>query len=633
MGRCRFFQSSEWTAQVTAFLDGRPVLELLERHPAVDDPSDRRQSLATELDVSPSDIDTVDIERVLTAGTDVLPTTDVVAWWRAWMAAAPGPDPPERCPRSAVADERCAVHLPHDHDAKPALTDRFLADLSSDDGPRSYLGARLDALDIPYTRLEGPDTRPVDLRHAVVDGPVDLTQGATSRPLQLTGARVAALRLRGTDLQRVDARSLAVSGAVVLDDATATGRLSFDGARIEGRLSATDATFHDDVLFEGARIEGEATFWKAAFHDRCRFTDCEFAGDATFKRATLGGRKTDFRGATFGGAADFLQTVVAGDITFRGATFRDTADMSEFEVGGRCDFSRGEWEGRAAMVEATFGEKVLFTDATFDEGLRAPELVASDRARFGATESDGPVDLSDAVIEGGRIRQPATGTTLYDLTGATVGAVTLRQHDLEPVTSLDAYRFVNTTFDGFDFGRHTEALAGGWDIHSFAGAVERPGVNDLVDTYLKAKNGAEAVGDSTAGAEFFLREMRNRRRSAWRTVRDGEDAATRLRALGSGLSNLALDLTVGYGERPQRTVGLSVAVVVLYAGVFALFRAAETLTGDLLLSFQSFVAFVVGELPKTPTPVEVRALAASEAFLGAFCIALFVFALTRSVHR
>lgn len=63
---------------------------------------------------------------------------------------------------------------------------------------------------------------------------------------------------------------------------------------------------------------------------------------------------------------------------------------------------------------------------------------------------------------------------------------------------------------------------------------------------------------------------------------------------------------------------------------------SEPLYGDaigyLVLSLQSFVTLVLGGAEDVGGPW-IRLLARVEGFVGAFLIALFVFTLTRSIHR
>lgn len=85
---------------------------------------------------------------------------------------------------------------------------------------------------------------------------------------------------------------------------------------------------------------------------------------------------------------------------------------------------------------------------------------------------------------------------------------------------LDRCRFIETDFDGFEFSRHRDELRGNW--RSTATETEdNPSYDDLEMTYLRAKNGATDGSDSKAASEFFLREMKYRRKNTWNLAATG----------------------------------------------------------------------------------------------------------------
>jgi ADP-glucose pyrophosphorylase len=197
----------------------------------------------------------------------------------------------------------------------------------------------------------------------------------------------------------------------------------------------------------------------------------------------------------------------------------------------------------------------------------------------------------------------------------------------------------------------------------------------LERTYLNAKNGASQTGDEHIAGYFFTREKRYRRRSHWEQLclpdrdseagesdaaRDGDRPAGRdaspdgsanwLRTLWRWASNATLDLVAVYGESSRRVVGFSTVVVGVFALVFGLLLD-ELPYGDqylgpgilpewfarliqpLTLSIESFVTLVlVGPADQRLTPF-VHLLGQIEGFFGVFLVALFVFTLTRSIHR
>jgi uncharacterized protein YjbI with pentapeptide repeats len=154
-------------------------------------------------------------------------------------------------------------------------------------------------------------------------------------------------------------------------------------------------------------------------------------------------------------------------------------------------------------------------------------------------------------------------------------------------------------------------------------------------TYLRAKNGANAIADNTAASAFFVSQMTYRRRAHARQARDGtRPARERARGLARWGMNAFLYATTCYGERAAYTLVASLLLILGYAGVFV--AVAPDLYPARLqyleLSLGSFIAFLLGGVGPVGDPA-VRLLAQSEAFVGGFFIALYVFALTRSVNR
>lgn len=158
-------------------------------------------------------------------------------------------------------------------------------------------------------------------------------------------------------------------------------------------------------------------------------------------------------------------------------------------------------------------------------------------------------------------------------------------------------------------------------------------------TYLKAKNGASSVGDSTAAGQFFQQERRYRRKRHWSAIFDRDRRVVhRIRRGSQWLRNSLLAATTGYGERPWRVVSASLLTVLGFSLIY--FVIGEPLNGGqqgslidyFIFSFQSFITFIVGPPVETPA-LSVRIISAVEGFVGAFFVALFVFALTRQIHR
>ena len=252
--------------------------------------------------------------------------------------------------------------------------------------------------------------------------------------------------------------------------------------------------------------------------------------------------------------------------------------------------------------------------------------------------------LAEATVSAGRLDQPDEGVAAYDLTDATVGDVDI---DCD-ADSFDRYRFYRTGFEGFRFpSYHTVLRDNRWDSHDYVHEPTEPvTVEGLEQTYLGAKQGAADIGDSETGSMFFVRELRYRRRRYAAHARAARHSTAHrgdavLRWITSGF----LDLIVGYGERPQRTAFLALAVIL---GCAVAFPATEGLVaGDEVVTYASHgLAAVVDSLYFSiltfatlglgdvhPTGTLGRFLAAFEGLVGAFLTAVFVFSLGRRVTR
>lgn len=118
-----------------------------------------------------------------------------------------------------------------------------------------------------------------------------------------------------------------------------------------------------------------------------------------------------------------------------------------------------------------------------------------------------------------------------------------------------------------------------------------------------------------------------------RQYRNTPGLTNRGHAAGRWLANMMLHLTSGYGERPWRVITTSGLVIIGFAVVFYGLSPMlyDTPTEYFILSIGGFVTLILGNINVENALVNL--LVQFEGFLGAFLIALFVFTLTRSIHR
>ena len=485
--------------------------------------------------------------------------------------------------------DRCVFHLTPQERAAADVTSStlrtaFLADVDADDpARREYVDIHFSELDLSALVVDGSDVDRITFCDVTVDGTLDLSGAVVRHPVHITDCQIS-------------------------------------------QLDTTAATFEMDVTID-----------ETVFGTRAEPSTCFRARRGSFERGV------QISNARFDGSVEFAACEISGWM-----------DLDDVIVTGSAHFPNLAF-GTVQFVSTTFENGGEFVGATGDSAI-------FDRVRIDSTEdtldlSEGTMDLlrvrpesdftcrlEDATVSEGRLDQPADSVARYDLTDATIGDVDL---DCEPDT-FDRYRFYRTRFDGFPFASYREVLrANRWHLHEYVGSsAEANSTEGLEHTYLEAKQGATGTGDSETASMFFVRELRYRRRRYAAHVRAAEHSlAHRVDAALRWVTNGFLDLVAGYGERPQRTLALSLAVMVSSALTYP--ATGGLVTGDTVVRYSShgpaamldglyfsvvtFATLGLGDVH--PAGDIGRLLAASEGLAGAFLTAVFVFSLGRRVTR
>lgn len=509
-----------------------------------------------------------------------------------WLGDVQLEDGNWKCSHEAVEGrDRCPFHLDiNERPANVSASERLLEavnDGTPTDGKREkqFIGATFENLELPNALFAAPDQYPIDLRYCHIAGDMDWTQARFEQPVRLDASRCL--------------------GSVSLTGATFEHGLSVPQFVCEGDLTCKRTRFWGRISGEELEVHGETNGFRATVG-----AGCEFHGATVADTLTMSGGRTDDTGT--------LERISVGELEVTGRDFRDGLVADSCQVDGKSALDRCNFHGRVTMADAEFGTVSFDSCTVAGELVFEPETCAS-VVQF--TESD----LADATIA-----QPTEGETLFDVFNATLGEVTFVADD-SGSSPLSNVAFRHTAFDGFDFpGYRSELSAIDYRLHEVTAPsggsvpehVADPDPGDIESTYLKAKNGADDVGDGSAAATFFIRELHHRRAAHWKVLTDAsQPLKTRLKRGADWVQNLFFDATCGYGERPGRTVVASVAIIclfaVLYHGAGMNLDGTRSVAATAKFSLQSFVALIVGGLPATqPTAVEL--LAALEAFLGAF---------------
>ncbi|KAB1196023.1 MULTISPECIES: pentapeptide repeat-containing protein [Haloferax] len=548
---------------------------------------------------------------------DITTTTAVDVWEETV-------DLPETCERTVVEDGLCAIHTPADHGCN---TEGVVQQVES--GQTTFVGGRFDTLDFSDQRLSTDDASTLDFGFSTV-GVVDFSGSIVENDLSFDGARLG-------QIDAMDAKFVGNVSFVLAD-------LGVDDGEKELQFGDNFAQFAGDVRFHEATFERKADFKHARFHGATNLSVATFRKDAMFNGATFD-RDAIFMGSRYDGKADFSKAVFHGlaDLVAR---FRFNAMFNYTRFESRANFSDSHFAGKVDFWATVFGGKATFDYVEFDGYVSAKEVRFEDATSFEGSSFqevtfDSPLtvetlNLARTTISDGRFTFDPDVHAVVDLTKATFGDVDVEWNRPHEESPLERLHFDRTTFDGFDFSAYHDGLSANWDFirPSMLGRdTDKPEVRE--ETFLKAKNGAKAVGDDRAASEFYLREMRARRDGYW-TVMFGTGPLKKRAAAGTKWAgNRFFDMVSGYGERPSRTVLTSVAAVCLFAGAYwnlGMELPGESVASYLTFSFQTFVALLFGGVPEAQ-PVVIRFVVAVEAFTGAFAIALFVFGLTQTMRR
>ncbi|WP_439028493.1 pentapeptide repeat-containing protein [Haloarchaeobius sp. DT45] len=367
--------------------------------------------------------------------------------------------------------------------------------------------------------------------------------------------------------------------------------------------------FHGPVDVSGAIIWGMSMVY-CTFFDSVEFSELELTGHTIFRFSEIHGE--------FG----IKRCDVTGYIDLLGVSFDNSVRVS------------GEFENHVTLKESTFNGPVRLRGATFRGNLSMEDVHFEDHLDMvwltcegglnivpRSTSGDVKVNLGASNVSGGNLHIPTPDSVHYNLNLAEIGRVRITSGE-EVVNTLEHFLFRMTTFNNFDFQLHRSLfIEADWNLHETSlrssdfrpimgtatmtedGLVEDNSLDKLPflgleSTYLKAKSGANLVGDQKAASKFFFKEMYFRRFEHVSNFLSSNGLGERLSYLLYWVVNLCFEVFAGYGEKPHRvllTYGITILVIVPL--------------------FDSMI-------PKGVSGV-----------IHSFFVALFVFSLTRSVER
>lgn len=521
------------------------------------------------------------------------------------------------CPHDIadVSDDRCLFHLreeTREQVAHERITDAFLK-RSTEPGRKSkeFIGAHIKLLSIDFQRISAPDNHPIDLRSATIET-LSSNYANFEQPLLLTNAEITTAEftqstfespcdINSANIIFLDSIGVRFAEYVSIKNST-LGAALFDDSTFEKKTDIRKTTFRVGASFHSVTFNAPVNFTNSEFYSPYTNLDNPESEEKRWMEHHLsiepllyGRRAVDPKQfiddpvaeipppddeQIYYAERDFVSENFThfNDTTLNGGDFRETNfyDRCEFDSARLeyADFGNAGFHSRASFIGTQIYGTIHFHAVYFDNAeLRFLPL---DTGSVYNEESQRPtidlrhkarVYLTSSVLNKGLIRQPNTGEVYYDLSDGQIG-------DLNIVSATNAFEYIlidNTEFDGFDFTEYREDLEEiNWNIDSSTVSILGEKIqqyrSDREVTYLKAKQGASQVGDTTAESEFFQREMK------FRCYRYGSNISTDepfwkmyldlLHVMTHVTANQLYRFTCGYGEKPYRVVVSYVSIVI-----------------------------------------------------------------------
>ena len=158
--------------------------------------------------------------------------------------------------------------------------------------------------------------RSIDIRHAVIDGDLDIGKITDRLGLGEDGRSIVPADLR--------ILSSEIRGYTIFSTATLKGSSDFSSATFIEYADFGGVIFSKSAEFSSANFVGDANFTEVTFRGNAAFTSTTFSGDANFPSATFSGYAY-FRLATFSKNVDFTDATLSGATDFIEATFTESA--------------------------------------------------------------------------------------------------------------------------------------------------------------------------------------------------------------------------------------------------------------------------------------------------------------------
>jgi len=441
--------------------------------------------------------------------------------------------------------------------------------------------------------------------------------------------------------QKATFGSVVFDGVAVLSETIFSEEVDFSGSKFNEGGTFQNAKFEKGTDFEwtrfskgasleGITFEGDVDFSNAVFNAPASFRMAIFKGEASFYEARFN-EKVDFSPCLSKKGISFFKAIFSSSVSFENLKCNDYAVFQEAKFDNEVRFKKANFAGKSNFEEAYFQERVDFKSSHFN-------LVNFDRSYFGKGGS-----FDDCVIKEGSFENASIQNVSFHRVN--LDNVKFAGAQMEQAYLADAWWDV--PLERTRLKKFADLLSVSdprYVIREELEAEKTPAtkreekVQALLkaeSTYRRLKHTHTNEGDYTKSGEFYIHEMRMKRK------RYSLEKKTEIRAWWNLFWNWFYNLTCGYGERPKRVVFNALLIIVVFSLFYCSFGAIEKagekdhdLSYDDCFYFSVVTFTTLGYGDYSPKDeVFFKIMAGTEAFLGAFTIALFVLVFGRQVMR
>ena len=594
-------------------------------------------------------------------------------------------------------NETCIFHTPVENKSPRDLCNHLEKFLSTKSGRNEnqlkIIGGKFDFVDLRKISSIQPENTTIDLRHSIVYSDIYF-EDASLPKIDLSGSVIQGdISINNSDIHGdFDLEN----GSISNSDA----KIFINESNITGNVNLYKCNVATEVIIKETTCSGKLDFRNAAFHNGVDLLQSEFHAGVEFFDSNIIGT---------------ISSENETSLRLYDCVFSEVAHFQGIYLERNLNGERSEFEDGLVLMHIWPADRINLRETYSDSILNLEGMhVSESDVMLQGSEINGQIELSStkfvnddenalnihleaSYIDSGNIYQSEGGYVNCFLEQATVGEVNfkhkiertlihpfpmniIRSNNLhsqdEPI--FDRLSIYDTNFKRFDFGDYrTDLEQVGWSIHKSTNSdpnrqlrlsVEpiegdgkssehtmqaNLGSNEVLErTYLKAKHGAENVGDEIAASMFHIKEMQYRKRRYRENFVDEIQNRDIISGIYSGsrwLINSFLESLSSYGEKIWPVIMYSIVLIFQSALLLPVqsgfsgseqnmsystvkngyISLSELVTQSLYFSTVTFTTVGYGDY--TPNKGIPQMVVAAESFLGALLIAILVFTLGKRV--